>query len=76
MATANTVTINGKDYSLDTLPDAAKAQLNNLRIADREIARLRNQLALAETARRVFARGVAGSVSNEPTTAEATTADA
>ncbi|HWK36462.1 hypothetical protein [Sphingomonas sp.] len=58
MASAPTVSIDGKEYEIESLNDAAKANLNSLRIADREIARVRTQLRLMETARAVYAKGV------------------
>jgi len=62
MADATTITINNKTYPLDALSDVAKTHLNNLRIADQELARLKNQIALVETARNLFARGIAQNV--------------
>ena len=58
MAENNTIKIDGKDYELDALSDDAKRLLTNIRIVDREIVRLRQQLAIAETARATFANGV------------------
>ena len=51
----SSITIDGTDYALDSLTDEAKSQLNNLQIADQEIARLNMQLALAQTARNAYA---------------------
>ncbi len=46
-----TITIDNKDYDLDTLSDEAKAQLTSLRFVDSELARLTNQTAVLQTAR-------------------------
>ena len=55
-----TITIDGKEYDLATLGDEARAQLLNLRVTDREIARLQQQLAIAQTARSAYARALQG----------------
>lgn len=54
----NRVTIDGKEYQLDQLSEAAKGQLGNVRAADMEISRLRVQLALAQTARAAYAQAL------------------
>jgi hypothetical protein len=53
------LTIDGKDYSLDKLSDAAKAQFTSLQVTDAEIQRLNIQLAIAHTARNAYARALA-----------------
>lgn len=58
MADTQTIKIDGKDYALDALSDETKQLLTNIRIVDREITRLRQQLAIAQTARATFANGV------------------
>ena len=55
---AQKATIDGKDYDLDTLSDAAKNQIMNLRVADQRIAQLNQELALAQTARNAYARAL------------------
>jgi hypothetical protein len=50
------IAIDGKEYSLDNLSPAAKQQVVNLRMADREITRLQVQLGLAQTARNAYAQ--------------------
>lgn len=67
MAQSQTITIDNVEYTLDSLSDVVKQQLSNLRIVDQEIARLQTQLAIAQTARAVYANGVK---SNLPATAE------
>lgn len=57
---ANMVTIDGKEYDLDTLSDAAKSQLGNIQITDQEITRLQQRLAIAQTARQAYARALKG----------------
>ncbi|MBL1264583.1 DUF6447 family protein [Candidatus Methylomicrobium oryzae] len=58
MAQAKTIKIDNKEYALDALPEVVKQQLASLRVVDREIARLQTQLAIAQTARSVFANGI------------------
>lgn len=58
MADAQTITIDGKEYALDDLSEAAKGQLTNLRVVDQEIARLQQQQAIAQTARNAYANAL------------------
>jgi hypothetical protein len=58
MADTQTIKIDGKDYALDALTAETKTLLSNIRVVDREITRLRQQLAIAQTARAAFANGV------------------
>ena len=53
-----TVTIDNKDYDLETLPDSVKAQLTSLQVTDQEIQRLNIQLAIAKTARNAYAKAL------------------
>jgi hypothetical protein len=50
-----TITIDGKAYDLDRLSETARKQLNNIRVADRELARLQAQQVLVQTARATYA---------------------
>ena len=49
------IKIDGKDYEVGSLSKAVKQQLANLKVVDREIARLQMQLAIAQTARNAYA---------------------
>ena len=55
-----TVTIDGKEYDPAALSEEARAQLLNLRITDQEIGRLKQQMAIAQTARGAYARALQG----------------
>jgi hypothetical protein len=55
-----TITIDGNEYDLDSLSEAAKSQLTNIQVTDQEIARLQQRLAIAQTARRAYARALQG----------------
>lgn len=50
-----TITIDGKTYDPDQLSETARKQLNNIRVADQELARLQAQQALVQTARATYA---------------------
>jgi len=52
------VTIDGTEYPLDSLSDEAKTQLQNVKVTEQEVARLKMQLAIAETARNAYARAL------------------
>ena len=54
MATPKQVKIDGVDYVLADLAEAARAQLMNLQAVDGEIGRLQQQLVFARTARSVY----------------------
>lgn len=55
---AQTLTIDGKEYSVAELSDNARAQITNLRVTDQEIARLQQQLAITQTARTAYANAL------------------
>ena len=57
---ATPFTIDGTEYDLDTLSDAARSQLTNIQVTDQEIARLQQRLAIAQTARQAYARALQG----------------
>ena len=58
MTDTQTITIDGKEYALDSLSEAAKAQMTNLRVVDQEISRLQQQQAIAQTARNAYANAL------------------
>ena len=53
-----TLTIDGKEYNTADLSENAKAQVTNLRVTDQEIAKLKQQLAIYQTARAAYARAL------------------
>lgn len=57
-----TITINKQPYDTDTLPDAAKQQLQMLAATEAEITRLQTQLAIAQTAKNAYARALVEAV--------------
>jgi len=58
-AAQQTVTIDGEHYKWSDLSEKAKAQVVNLRVTDQEIQRLKQQLAIAQTARQAYAGALA-----------------
>ena len=52
---AGTITIDGVTYVLDQLSEEARTQIANLRGCDLEIARLKQQLAITQTAWMAYA---------------------
>ena len=53
-----TITIDDKEYILDDLSDAARAQLVSLQVTDQEISRLQRQEKIAQTARNAYAQAL------------------
>ena len=53
-----TWTINDKEYDLNDLSDTAKSQIVNIQVVDGEIARLKQQLAIMQTARNAYGKAL------------------
>jgi hypothetical protein len=51
-------TIDGKEYDTDTMNDDAKRQLQNVVACDRKVENLRNEAAIVQTARNVYAENL------------------
>ena len=58
MTDVKTITIDDKEYVLDDLSEAARAQLVSLQITDQEIIRLQQQQNIAQTARNAYAQAL------------------
>ena len=58
MSTPEYITINGTRYASEKLSDAAKIQIANIQVVDTEIARLNQQLAIAQTARNAYSNAL------------------
>ena len=52
------ITIDGNEYSLADLSENARQQVMNLRVTDQEIERLKQRLAIAQTARTAYANAL------------------
>lgn len=53
-----TVTIDGTEYNVADLSENARNQVVNLRVTDAEIEKLKQQLAIYQTARTAYARAL------------------
>lgn len=54
----NNVTIDGKEYALESLSDEAKAQLASLHACDQKLAQLQQEIAIVQTARNAYAQAL------------------
>ncbi|NOG31361.1 hypothetical protein HLB35_05540 [Halomonas sp. TBZ9] len=61
-----TIIIDGKEYTLESLGQKGREQLQNLRVTDQEMQRMQDQMAIAQTARNTYARILAEVVKNIP----------
>jgi hypothetical protein len=66
------ITINGTSYASAKLSDAAREQIGNTQIADAEIARLNQKLAIAQTARNTYFLALVNAVKAKEEVAPAT----
>ncbi|MDD5107850.1 MAG: DUF6447 family protein [Desulfuromonadaceae bacterium] len=55
MLEAGKIIIDGVEYSLAALSEAAQTQIQNLQLVDAQIVHLQQQLAIAQTARAAYA---------------------
>jgi tetratricopeptide (TPR) repeat protein len=62
-----TLNFDGREYDIDALPDAARAQVNNLRVAEAEIKRLNAQLAITQTAVSAYKQALKRELSDNTT---------
>ena len=58
------ITIDGKDYDPEQLSNEATSQLTSLQVTDAEIQRVQIQLAIAQTARNVYATALKSALSD------------
>lgn len=58
--TQQTLTIDGKEYRLDSLSEQARAQVANLRVVDEEIRRIQQKLLIYRAARTAYAGALKG----------------
>ncbi|MDC0381646.1 DUF6447 family protein [Planktomarina temperata] len=65
MTDVKTITIDDKEYVLDDLSEAARAQLISLQITDQEIIRLQQQQKIAQTARNAYAQALSAELPKE-----------
>ena len=48
---ADLITVDGVEYSINKMSDAAKAQLSNIQFVDDQVRQLQNEWAISDTAR-------------------------
>lgn len=53
-----TVSIDGKEYDLDASSEQAKAQLQNIQFCEMRLRQLKNELAVADTARLAYSAAI------------------
>ncbi|MGI3185607.1 DUF6447 family protein [Nioella aestuarii] len=58
------VTIDGKEYETDDMAEDARRQLQNVVFCDRKLEELRNEAAVIQTARNIYARNLAGQLND------------
>lgn len=68
-----TITIDGVEYDTDTLSDQAKATIASLQFVDARIQQLRNELAIADTARIAYTRALKGELAKVQNASETVT---
>lgn len=56
------ITVDGKEYLVDSLSDDAKAQLGAVNMTDRKIAEVQQDLAILQTARNAYAQALAAAL--------------
>lgn len=63
--TKQMITIDEMEYDLESLSDAAKNQVANLRVVDQEVASLQQKLAIMQTARNAYAAALKDEIAGE-----------
>ena len=64
-STENKITLDGVDYNVADLSEAAKQQIQNLQFVEAQIQQLNNEWAVADTARIGYLRALAQEVSKK-----------
>jgi hypothetical protein len=54
----DSIKIDDREFKLEDLSEQARAQINNLRATDMEIAQLQQKMAIAQTARTAYANAL------------------
>lgn len=60
------IKIDNKDYELETLPQAAKDQLQSLQFVDAELTRLQAQASVLQTARVAYGKALSQALADIP----------
>ncbi|MFP7675696.1 hypothetical protein ACG74X_20370 [Marivita sp. S0852] len=56
------ITIDGKEYDSETLPEDAKTNMLNVQYCDQKVQELKRELAIAQTARNAYAQALKGAL--------------
>jgi hypothetical protein len=64
-AASLTINIDGEEYKLNDLSDAARSQLTNIQAVDRQIAGIQQQIEIMQTARNAYATALKGEIAVE-----------
>jgi uncharacterized small protein (DUF1192 family) len=56
------ITVDEKDYLIDSLSDDAKAQLGSINVVDQKIANLQQEIGIMQTARNAYANALAAAL--------------
>ena len=62
---SQTITIDGKEYDLDSLSKESKGQLLSIQFVDSELQRLNNKIAAYQTARIAYVKALQASLEGE-----------
>nr|WP_279222903.1 DUF6447 family protein [Stutzerimonas kunmingensis] len=62
MAQPEYLTLDGTRYSIEKLSEEARSQMQNVQVVDAEMARLQQQLAIAQTARNAYVSALRAAV--------------
>ena len=57
-----TLTVEGKEYDIETLSDQAKALTNSITVVDNKVAQLQSELAIMQTARNAYVQQLVASL--------------
>jgi len=60
------ITVNGTEYDTEDLTDNGKAQLASLQFLQNQMQRLRNEIAICETARQAYVNALKNDLADTP----------
>ena len=61
---ADLITVDGVEYNINEMSDAAKAQLSNIQFVDHQVRQLQNEWAISDTARLGYQAALKGELLN------------
>ena len=63
---ADLITVDGVEYNINEMSDAAKAQLSNIQFVDHQVRQLQNEWAVSDTARLGYQAALKGEFLKSP----------